>query len=59
MAWFALETVVFSRHGQDVTFPAIETTGPAVAASSTVEVGALAPMRHDLTPTGRDCSYEE
>jgi len=32
MAWFALETGIFERHGLDVTFPAIETTGPEVAA---------------------------
>ena len=35
MAWFALETGVFRRHGLDVTFPAIETTGPEVAAGLT------------------------
>jgi len=35
MAWFAAETGMFKRQGLEVSFPAIETTGPEVAAGLT------------------------
>jgi len=35
MAWFATETGMFKKQGLDVSFPAMETTGPEVAAGLT------------------------
>ncbi len=32
MAWYATETGIFKKHGLDVSFPVIETTGPEAAA---------------------------